>query len=185
MDLILNINSIIIKKKKNENDGNKIYEEKKIKSNETANLLLLKGNKHMKKMIQIKFEESEYFSSPFDLEEMGDIDVKIPINEDLRKKLEKQNKKINKKIKEWEKNEKLKMENKEKKNEDIGPKDGSENNDDEDDFEEDEINTSSKKNNINNENNKINAKKKNKKESEKNKEELTPEEVKKKKEEEK
>ena len=170
------------KLKKNENDGNKKFEENEIKNNENVNLLLLKGNKNMKKMIQIKFEESEYFSCPFDLEEMGDLDVKIPINENLSKKLEKQNKKINKIIKEWEKNKKLKMmEKKENKNENIENKEAFENDDDD----EEEINTSSNINNINNENNKINDKKKIKKEILKNKKELSPAEFKKKKEEEK
>ena len=166
------------KLKKVENDGNKIYENKLIKNEEKVNLLLLKGKKNMKKMIQIKSIESEFFSCPFDLEEMGDIDVKIPISEKMYKQLEKENKKINKKIKELKKLEKLKkMENKEK-------------NEEEEEFsndEDEEINTGS--NNINNENNIINVKKdknnEKEKEKEKNKKELTPEEVKKKKEEEK
>ena len=129
----------------------------------------------MKKMLQIKFEESEYFSCPFDLEEMGDFDVKIPIDEKVRKYLEKQNKNIGKKIKEWEKNKKL-NENKEKMEKNENKEEEKELSD-----EEEEINNI---NNINNENNII-KEKKDKKEDEKGKKELSPEEVKKKKEEEK
>ena len=165
------------KLKKVENDLNKIFEENTIKNDEKVNLLLLKGKKNMKKMIQIKFDESEFFSCPVDLEEVGDIDVKIPISEKLSKFLEKENVKIAKKIKELKKIEKLKKLEKKQKNEEE-EKDLS-------DDEEEEINT-----NINNDNNLIiddkkDKDKKDEKGKEKSKKELTPEEVKKKKEEEK
>ena len=113
---------------------------------------------------------------------MGDIDVKIPISENMRKNLEHENKLISKKIKEWKKNEKLKKLEKKKNNDEEEEKESS----DEDEDEDDEINTKSnknKENNIINENNKINKEKN--KEIENDKKELTPEEVEKKKEEEK
>ena len=145
------------KLKKNENEGNKIYEEKIIKKNENINLVLLKGKNNMKKMIQIKLEGSEYHSCPFNLEEMGELDVKIPINEETLNFLEEENKEIEKKIKKWEKAKKPEK-NEKKNNENI-----------EEDLSDDEIN---KDNNINNE-------------DKKNQKELSPEEVKKKKEQEK
>ena len=160
------------KLKKVENDGNKTYEENEIKKDEKVNLLLLKGKKNMKKMIQIKFDESEYFSCPVDLEDMGDIDVKIPISDKMYKNLEKENKKIAKKIKELKKIEKLKKEEKNQKNEEEKEKEVS------DDEEEDIINT-------NNIEDKKEKEKNIEKGKEKDKNELTPEEVKKKKEEEK
>ena len=151
------------KLKKVENDGNKMYEKKTIKKNENINLLFLKGNKNMKKMIQIKFEGSDYYSCPFDLDEMGDFDVKIPINEETRKFFEEENKNIEKKIKKWEKKKKLEK-NEKKIDENLEKEDLSD--------EEENI--------IDN-----NKNKENKKENEKNKKELSPEEVKKKKEEDK
>ena len=108
------------KLKKSENDGKKIYEEKTIKNDANINLILLKGKKNMKKMIQIKLDESENYSCPFDLEEMGGVDVKIPLSENMRKMLEHENKKISKKIKEWKKKEKLKKLEKKEKNVEEG-----------------------------------------------------------------
>ena len=169
------------KLKKAENDGNKIYEVKTIKNEEKSNLQLLKGKKNMKKMIQIKFDESEFFSCPVDLEEMGDVDVKIPISEKMRKILEEKNKEIAKEIKDLKRKQKLKiLETKDKNNEDEEEKESSEE-------EEEEINNINNINNINtNSNIETNKKSVNKiKTEEKAKKELTPEEVKKKKEEEK
>ena len=150
------------KLKKSENDVNKSFEEKEIKNEENINLLLLKQEKNKKKMIQIKFEESEFYSCPFDLEEMGNVDVKIPINDKMRNILEKENKKISKKIKEWKLNEKIKMQNLGQNLEDDDKEEEKESSENDD---EEEINT---ENNINNEkNNIINEKKEKKKEKEK------------------
>ena len=85
------------KKSKNENDNENI-ETLLIKDNEEIKLNLVKeGNK---KMIQLKLNRGGgVFSSPFDLEEMGDLDVKFPINDDLKNKINKKNKEIEKQIK--------------------------------------------------------------------------------------
>ena len=99
-------NNKISKEKKDENE---LFEKKELKKNESVNLNLLKANKNMKKMIRIKFENSKEFSTPFDLEEMGDIDLKIEIDKDMKKEIEKRNEKIDKEIKKLKKLEKIKM----------------------------------------------------------------------------
>ena len=151
------------KLKKVENDNNRLYDILNIKNNESINLITMKGKKNMKKMIQVKLPGSDFFSGPVDLEEMGDIDVKIPISLEMQKKLEEENKIIEKKIKKLEKQEKLKkqLESGKKKEEKI----------DEDSDSEEIINTNA------------NVIKKEKKEDKKK--ELSPEEEKQKKEEEK
>ena len=165
-----------------ENDTNKIFEEKEIKNEENINLLMLKQEKNKKKMIQIKLEESEFYSCPFDLEEMGSLDVKIPITDKMRKILEKENKKISRKIKEWKAKEKMKKQNQGNNLEDDDKEKEEENesseNDEEEIFTGDNINNEKK--NINNEKNEKIKEKENGK-----KKELTPEEVKLKKEKEK
>ena len=72
---------------KEKNDENKLFEKKVLKNNEDVNLNLLKANKNMKKMIRIKLENSKEFSTPFDLEDMGDTDLKIEIDEKMAKSL--------------------------------------------------------------------------------------------------
>ena len=84
---------------KEKNDNSDLFEKKELKNGESLNLNLLKGNKNMKKMLQIKFECSKDFSCPFDLEEMGEVDLKIEIDDNMKKKIEKKNEKIDKEIK--------------------------------------------------------------------------------------
>ena len=62
----------------------------------------------MKKMLQIKFECSKDFSCPFDLEEMGEVDLKIEIDDNMKKKIEKKKEKIDKEIKRLKKIEEKK-----------------------------------------------------------------------------
>ena len=64
----------------------------------------------MKKMIRIKFENSKEFSTPFDLEDMGDIDLKIEIDKDMAKLIKEKNEKIDKEIRKLKKLEKKKNE---------------------------------------------------------------------------
>ena len=84
---------------KEDNDNNTLFEKKTLKNNESITLNTIKANKNMKKMIQIKFGTSEDFSCPFDLEEMGDTDLKIPIDDNMRKIIEEKNEEIDKEIK--------------------------------------------------------------------------------------
>ena len=107
LDIVYNQYNNKINKEKN--DKNELFEKKELKNNESVNLNLLKANKNMKKMIRIKFENSKEFSTPFDLEEMGDIDLKIEIDKDMKKEIEKRNEKIDKEIKKLKKLEKIKM----------------------------------------------------------------------------
>jgi len=107
----LNINSIIIKLIRKKNDNSVIFEKKEIKNNEILNLNMIKGNKNMKKMLQIKFGCSNEYSCPFDLEDMGDIDLKIEIDENMKHIIEEKNEEIDKEIK------KLKLLEKKKKKE--------------------------------------------------------------------
>ena len=164
---------------KEKNDNNELFEKKIIKNNESINLHTLKANKNMKKMIQIKFGSSEEYSCPFELEEMGDLDLKIPIDEDMAKKIEEKNVEIDKEIKRLKKLEKKKKKEEQMKDqlkkEEIAK--NIENESEEpskmDEFEEDDelvINTNS--NNINNEKNEVQKKEKEK--------ELSPEEDRKK-----
>ena len=105
---------------KEKNDNSELFEKNLIKNNDIVNLNLLKANKNMKKMLQIKFENSKDFSAPFDLEEMCDTDLKIEIDEKMKKIIEKENNKIDKEIKKLKKLEEKKkkeelMKDKEKK----------------------------------------------------------------------
>ena len=109
---------------KEKNDNSELFEKNLIKNNDIVNLNLLKANKNMKKMLQIKFENSKDFSAPFDLEEMCDTDLKIEIDEKMKKIIEKENNKIDKEIKKLKKLEEKKkkeelMKDKEKKEEII------------------------------------------------------------------
>ena len=98
---------------KEKNDKSDLFEKKELKNGESLNLNLLKANKNMKKMLQIKFECSKDFTCPFDLEDMGEIDLKIEIDEQMKKDIEKKNEKIEREI------QKLKKLEKEKKEEDL------------------------------------------------------------------
>ena len=93
---------------KEKNDNHTLFEKQIIKNNESININTIKENKNMKKMIQIKFGSSEEFSCPFDLEEMGDVDLKIPIDENTRNIIEQKNMEIDKEIKRLKKLEKKK-----------------------------------------------------------------------------
>ena len=81
---------------------------KELKNGESVNLNMLKASKNMKKMIRIKFENSKEFSVPFDLEEMGDTDLKIEVDKDMKEKIMKINEKIDKEIKKMKKLEEKK-----------------------------------------------------------------------------
>ena len=96
---------------KEKNDNSVLFEKKEIKNNEILNLNMIKGNKNMKKMLQIKFGCSNEYSCPFDLEDMGDIDLKIEIDENMKHIIEEKNEEIDKEIK------KLKLLEKKKKKE--------------------------------------------------------------------
>ena len=96
------------KKDKRQNDNENEFENHIIKSGEEIKLNVLKGNKGMKNMIRIKMGEySVDYSSPVDLDEIGDVDVKIPINNDMKQKLIKKNLEIEKKINKLKKKERL------------------------------------------------------------------------------
>ena len=93
---------------KEKNDNNELFEKKELKNGESVNLNMLKASKNMKKMIRIKFENSKEFSVPFDLEEMGDTDLKIEVDKDMKEKIMKINEKIDKEIKKMKKLEEKK-----------------------------------------------------------------------------
>ena len=95
---------------KEKNDKSDLFEKKELKDGECLNINLLKANKNMKKMLQIKFNGSKDFSCPFDLEEMGETDLKIEIDEKMIKEIEKKNEKIEKEIAKIKKIEKKKKE---------------------------------------------------------------------------
>ena len=146
------------KKDKMTNDNEFFFPNKTIKNNDEIKLNLLKDSKNMKKMIQIKMGiYSMDYSCPVDLDQIGDVDVKIPINEDMKKIILKKNIEIEKKIYQLKKKEKLKKKldlteektteeetnkiNEEKKNEIINNND---NNDENDNI----INTKNSKDNL-------------------------------------
>ena len=96
-------------KDKISNDHGNAFPCKTIKNGEELKLNLFKGNKNMKKMIQVKMGEySVEYSCPVDLDELGDVDVKIPINEEMKQKIIKKNLEIEKKIEKLKKKERLK-----------------------------------------------------------------------------
>ena len=96
--------------KLDKDENEKIFKKQIIKNNEDIKLILLKNkNKHAKKMIQIKFNESNFYSTPFDLEEIGEIDLKIQINEKIKNILEEKNKEIERQIEDNKKKEEEKM----------------------------------------------------------------------------
>ena len=87
------------KKDKISNEHGKQFKEQLIKNEDQLQLNLLKGSKNMKKMIQIKMGEySSTYSCPIDLDEIGDVDIKIPINEEMKKIILKKNLEIEKKL---------------------------------------------------------------------------------------
>ena len=97
------------KKDKVTNDQGNQFQSHLIKNGEELKLNLLKGSKKMKKMIQIKMGEySVDYSCPIDLDEIGDADLKIPINEEMKQKILKKNLEIEKKIEKLKKKNKLK-----------------------------------------------------------------------------
>ena len=96
-------------KDKVSNDNGNRFQSKNIKNGEEIKLNLIKESKNMKKMIQVKMREySVDYSCPFDLNEIGDIDVKIPINEEMKKILLKKNIEIDKKIEKLKRRERFK-----------------------------------------------------------------------------
>ena len=99
---------------KEKNDNNTLFEKQIIKNNESIKINTIKGNKNMKKMIQIKFGSSEEYSCPFDLQEMGDVDLKIPVDENTKNIIEEKNMEIDKEIKKLKK-----LEEKRKKDEQM------------------------------------------------------------------
>ena len=97
------------KKDKITNDNGFFFPNRIIKNNEEVKLNLLKDSKNMKKMIQVKIKDySIDFSCPVDLNEIGDVDVKIPINEEMENIILKKNLEIEKKIAKLKEKEKLK-----------------------------------------------------------------------------
>ena len=100
---------------KSDNDKSTLFEKNILKNNESVKLSTLKANKNMKKMIQIKFGNSPEFSCPVDLEEMGDVDLKIPIDENMKNIIDEKNKEIDKEIKKLKKLEKKKKKEEKKK----------------------------------------------------------------------
>ena len=97
------------KKSKENNDNGNYFKSKIIKKGEELKLNLMKGDKNLKKMIQIKLGEySRDYSCPFNLDEIGDVDLKIPINEKMKEKLLKKNIEIEKKIEKLKKKERIK-----------------------------------------------------------------------------
>ena len=96
-------------KDKISNDHGNHYQNQLIKNGEEIKINLLKGNKNMKKMIQIKMPEySIDYSCPVDLDEIGDVDIKIPINQEMKQKIIKKNLEIKKKIEKLKRKERLK-----------------------------------------------------------------------------
>ena len=175
---------------KENNDNNTLFEKKTLKNNKSVNLNIIKASKNMKKMIQIKFDGSEEFSCPFDLEEMGDVDLKIEIDEKMRKIIEEENVKIDKEIKRLKKLEKKKKKEEQMKEqlkkEEIAKnmeKEFEQLKDEDLDEEADELISTDthNKNNINNIDNINNIKEEPEQKKEKEKKDLSPEEARKKK----
>ena len=97
------------KKDKRSNDQGTYFQSHILKNGEELKLNLLKDSKNMKKMIQIKMKEfSPDYSCPVDLNEVGDVDIKIHINEEMKQQLLKKNIEIEKKIEKMKKKERLK-----------------------------------------------------------------------------
>jgi hypothetical protein len=97
------------KKDKRTNDEGEQFQSHSLRNGEEIKLNLLKGSKKMKKMIQIKIgQHSIDYSCPVDLDEIGDIDIKIPIDEEMKQKILKNNIEIEKKIEKLKKKERLK-----------------------------------------------------------------------------
>ena len=96
--MFYNINNIMNDKKdKRQNNNENEFENYIIKTGEEIILNVLKGSKGIKNMIQIKIGEySVDYSYPIDLDEFWDVDVKIPINNDMKQKLMKKNLEIEK-----------------------------------------------------------------------------------------
>ena len=162
---------------KEKNDNNELFEKNIIKNEESINLNTIKANKNMKKMIQIKFGSSKEYSSPFELEEMGDLDLKIPIDENMAKIIEEKNAEIDKEIKRLKNLEKKKKKEEQMKDqlkkEEIAKSSNEQVPEKMDEFEEDdELVIKTDSNNINNEKAEIKPKEKEK--------ELSPEEDRKK-----
>ena len=97
------------RKNRANNDNGNQFPSKIIKNGQEFKLNLLKGDKNMKRMIQIKMGEfSDFYSCPVNLDEIGDVDLKIPINEEMKQKIIKKNMDIDKKIEKLKKKERLK-----------------------------------------------------------------------------
>ena len=96
------------KKDKISNDHGKQFKGHPIKNGETLTLNLLRETKNMKNMIQLNMGEySVDYSCPIDLNEIGDVDVKIPINDEMKQLLLTQNIEIEKEIEEIKRKERL------------------------------------------------------------------------------
>ena len=97
------------KRDKVSNSHSNKFKENKIKNGETLKINLLKESKNMKKMIQINMGEySIDYSCPIDLNEIGDVDIKIPINQEMKEIILKKNLEIEKEIEKIKRKEKLK-----------------------------------------------------------------------------
>ena len=97
------------RKNRANNENENQFPSKIIKNGQEFKLNLLKGEKNMKKMIQIKMGDySDFYSCPVNLDEIGDVDLKIPINEEMKQKIVTKNMEIDKKIEKLKKRESLK-----------------------------------------------------------------------------
>ena len=97
------------KKDKISNDHGNIFKDYTIKNGQKLKLNLLKDTKNMKKMIQLNMGQySIDYSCPIDLDEIGDIDVKIPINEEMKEKILNKNLEIENEIEKIKKKERNK-----------------------------------------------------------------------------
>ena len=96
------------KKDKISNDHSKQFKGHPIKNGETITLNLLRETKNMKNMIQLNMGDfSVDYSCPIDLNEIGDVDIKIPINDEMKQVLLTQNIEIEKEIEEIKRKERL------------------------------------------------------------------------------
>ena len=97
------------KKDKISNDNSFEFPNNDIKNGEEIQINLLKGSKKMKKMIQLKMGDySMAYSCPIDLDEIGDVDIKIPINEEMKEIILKKNIEIERIISALKRKERLK-----------------------------------------------------------------------------
>ena len=67
----------------NNKDNEGLFELHSLKKGEMQEFKYIQTEKKMKKYIRIKSENEDQFSCPFNIEEISDINIKIPINDDL------------------------------------------------------------------------------------------------------